>query len=347
MDWTRADLPILFIVAGLSLTWKECEKILYAVALGGCVQMLWARMFDTEGGDRLGLQVGSLVNSNDYAAHMILSLGFVLWLALNAKKAKIIRVGAFIAVIFGLLLIVRTASRGALISLLVISLIFLYRASTTQRLMMIVVAPIVFAIVLVSVPKGALTRITSFSENEQGASAEALESSNARQYLLRKSIEYTFTHPIFGVGLGQFASFEGANNQVIGGHGMWHETHNTYTQVSSETGLPGLTLYLGAVFSIIGAFRMINSKARKRPDCRDIAVASFCALISTVGFCVCVTFLSFGYFFYLPFLGGLAVAMWRAADREFQDRVPPQPISLELMPGRKRIIRSAAEPAAV
>ena len=128
---------------------------------------------------------------------------------------------------------------------------------------------------------------------------------------------------------------------------MWHETHNTYTQVGSETGFPGLILYLGAIFSIIGAFRRINTKARKRPDCHDIAVASFCAMVATIGFCVCVTFLSFAYFFYFPFLGGLAVAMWRASDREFQTRTAPPVTVMQVLPARNRILHTAAEVAAV
>ena len=34
-----------------------------------------------------------------------------------------------------------------------------------------------------------------------------------------------------------------------GNRALWQQTHNTYTQVSSETGIPGLMIYLGLMFS--------------------------------------------------------------------------------------------------
>jgi putative inorganic carbon (hco3(-)) transporter len=59
-------------------------------------------------------------------------------------------------------------------------------------------------------------------------------SAEARKELLIKSLAVTATHPLFGVGPGNFQSYTRS----------WLVTHNTYTQLSSECGIPALILFL-------------------------------------------------------------------------------------------------------
>jgi hypothetical protein len=100
-------------------------------------------------------------------------------------------------------------------------------------------------------------------------------------------------------------------------------------QVASECGIPALILFL---CGIVSTFRLLNStfrQARRRSDCEDIAAASFFAMLAMVAFCTAIFFLSFAYFFYLPALAGLAIALDRTALAEFSSRVqdlgPQQP----------------------
>src|SRR6185437_3589419 len=63
-------------------------------------------------------------------------------------------------------------------------------------------------------------------------------SMDARRDLLMESIRVTLQHPIFGVGPGNFQAYTKS----------WHVTHNTYTELSSETGIPGLALFLTILY---------------------------------------------------------------------------------------------------
>ena len=75
---------------------------------------------------------------------------------------------------------------------------------------------------------------------------------DARRELLNQSIELTLKHPLFGVGPGNFQAITET----------WHVTHNTYTEFSSEAGIPALAIFL----TIIGlAFRNLR-RVRKAPD---------------------------------------------------------------------------------
>ncbi len=67
--------------------------------------------------------------------------------------------------------------------------------------------------------------------------------------LLRQSIQMTFEHPIFGVGPGVFAAASWDERKRAGiGAGNAQVTHNTYTQISSETGIPGFFFFIATVF---------------------------------------------------------------------------------------------------
>ena len=108
-------------------------------------------------------------------------------------------------------------------------------------------------------------------------------------------------------------------------HGSWHDTHNSFTQAASECGIPAGILY---VAGIVSTFWLLNStyrRARARTDCQDIRTATFCIMLALVGYCTATLFLNFAYFFYLPAIGGLTVAVTEAAKTEFLTRKAPAP----------------------
>jgi O-antigen ligase len=264
--------------------------------------------------ERLGLQFGTVANPNDYAGHLLLVLPFVLWIALSSKTLAI-RLGALLIVAVGTVKILQSGSRGAAIGLAAAILVFLWRGTTRQRIALLAIVPLGAAGLVAVLPGSLVQRLQSFSSGSD-SSAEALASSQSRAYLLRKSVEYTLTHPVFGVGPGQFASYEGQHNIVVGTHGSWHETHNMFTQVSSECGIPAFFFFTAG---LVSTWRMLSGtyrKARERADCADIQTAVLCVMIGMAGFCVAATFLNFAYSFYQPALGGLAIAISSAAERE-------------------------------
>ena len=181
--------------------------------------------------------------------------------------------------------------------------------------------PIIAAVALTVMSRTVLSRLSSYSAGD--SNIEALESSDSRSYLLKKSIEYTLRFPIFGVGPGQFSNYEGGHNQVIGAHGMYHGAHNSFTQASAECGIPALLLFTAGIISTFHILNATLKEASRRPECEDIRTATFCFMLGMVGFCIAIFFLNFAYFYYLPTMGGLAVAVRFATAQEFQSRQQP------------------------
>jgi hypothetical protein len=121
---------------------------------------------------------------------------------------------------------------------------------------------------------------------------------------------------MFGVGPGQFKNFEGRRSKEEGQRGNWHSTHNVFTQISSEMGIPALIFFVGALISTFLPLSRVLREARERQR-DDIASAVFYILVSLVGYMTAATFLNLGYAYYTPAFTGLAIAFYSAAQREF------------------------------
>jgi O-antigen ligase len=198
------------------------------------------------------------------------------------------------------------------VALAVSFLFILFKASAKQRLAGLVVA-VTLAISAPLFLKGnTAERLgTLFG----GQHEEAAESGAARSYLLKLSVIYTFQHPIFGVGLGQFSNYEGAVSQSEGKRGNWHETHNAFTEVSSECGIAAFIFFTLGIGSAMMSVNRTYRRARKE-GYPEIANACFCYLLSMVGYMVSIFFLANAFRFYLPLMIGLAIALSAAAERE-------------------------------
>jgi O-antigen ligase len=114
-------------------------------------------------------------------------------------------------------------------------------------------------------------------------------------------------HPIFGVGMGVFmpASVEIAKER--GHRADWEVSHNSYTQVSSELGLPGILLLL-AIFGT--AFRQVwrVDRAARQLGRQDIRQTAFVLLLALTVLSVHFCFDSMAYVFYMPLVMGLVAA---------------------------------------
>jgi len=332
--YLRADFPLLFILGGMTLTWKECRKVLVALAISAISALAMEKVFSGMDDGRLSLSGGTIANSNDYAAHVLLLLPFLLWVVL-VPASRIYKIIALPVLVGGLFIDLKAGSRGALIGIGVGFLIIVLKGPGKLRWILGFCAPVIVIAMFSFLPASVLLRFTTIlgDENTQAVTAadrdktaSAEESSSARKYLLITSLKYTLEHPFFGVGAGNFSSFEGGSSLAEGKHGQWQETHNSYTQISSETGLPAVFCYIGAIACAL--FSLNRTMLRARRDKVPIILASaFCTMLSMAMIGTCMAFLSLGYRFYLPALTGLAIALERVAAMD-----PPSGVSVAPAP---------------
>ncbi len=291
--------------------------VLWAMAASGICTLAMEKFFSNmDAGGRMSLSGGTIANSNDYAAHLLLLIPFMLWVVL-APVGRIYKI-VFLPLIFGSLFIdLKTGSRGALIGMGAGFLLILLKGPGKIRSILGVCGPVALLATFSFLPSAVMLRFSGLVGSGPEITAEtadlaesAAESSGARRYLLMKSLEYTMTHPVFGVGAGTFSAFEGGMSKIEGKHGTWQETHNAYTQISSELGIPAAFCFIAAILS--GLFMLNRTMEKARRDNVPILVTTtFCCMLSIVMMATAMAFLSLGYRFYMPALTGIAIALER------------------------------------
>jgi O-antigen ligase len=136
-------------------------------------------------------------------------------------------------------------------------------------------------------------------------------STSARIELLKDSLRLTLRNPILGVGPGMFMVAQNTMS-VEEGHpmGSWHGTHNTYTQFSSEGGLPAMALFVFILYRCVKGIRRADILNRQTPSDRQGEVRTICLLLQGLWAVYIVSFFFFHLVTsnFLPALIGLTMA---------------------------------------
>ena len=308
----QTEFFLLFAVAGLVVTWKEIRLVFHTLAFSGLVVLGITRILLRSDSGRFSLDFGgTIANANDLATHVLLLIPFMLYVVMDKKAMYLMRFIYFAAIPYCLYIVLGTGSRGCLLALAVGCLFWFLRAPMKQKALAVVLMPLLLVPTFVLLPQSTFDRLSTLT-GERNEEADA--SADSRTYLLKKGLQFTLERPLFGVGPGQFINYEGGTSRAAGQHGNWHQTHNTWVQISSECGVPALIFFIAAVG---GAFFMVNRCYRQAKQLKndEIANACFCYMLAGVFYYVSITFLSNGYTFRQPTLVGLAIAMSFAMQR--------------------------------
>ena len=307
----REWLPSLIIFAGCGtvVTLLQCQKVTAVLAAGTVVIAGASYLLGTLKADRLAFASGTLGNSNDLSTLIVLGIPFLL-VPLFSKGSS--RLGKLIAVTFclmALVVVIKSASRGSLLALIVILLVLFFTMPFAGKMKLGLLTVVMLAAFFAFTPREILSRyVTIFGDAEQGdnIATSAEYSSMARRQLLEQSLKLTMEHPLFGVGPGIFAVGEAKLAEAEGQKAMWHVSHNSYTQVSSEMGIPGLLFYLAALWTTFRNLFWFRAHSRIDPSGK-VSAMGLALLLSLVGLCLSLTFASMAYLSYLPVLMGLSL----------------------------------------
>jgi putative inorganic carbon (hco3(-)) transporter len=236
LDFSKA-LPLVIVIYGAVRSMKRLRWILFVQAASIAAIAITSVVYAHRPGGRLqGVLSGMYANSNDLALVIDLSLPLCLALALGTRNywMKLAWTVAILAMIYAVFL---TASRGGAIALLVVALMCLWQLGIKNRhFYLLLLAPIAVILIWLYTGNPLRNRLEQMGTNPETTSqnTEASESAQQRKELLFQSLRITVQHPLFGVGPGNFT--------VVSG--VWHVTHNSYTQMSAEGGIPAFLLYV-------------------------------------------------------------------------------------------------------
>jgi O-antigen ligase len=186
---------------------------------------------------------------------------------------------------------------------------------------------------------------------------EAVSSAAARRQLLINAIKVSISHPVLGVGIGQFATYMSGVERLEGRHSGWQGTHNTYMQISSEAGTPALIIFLIMMWLSFKGLRGLYKRADliDAPESREIANMAFALNASLVAYAVCVFFDYVAYAATLPVLAGFTIALVQvgktfldALEQRKHESPQVQVVNwTPVNPARRWVRPSAVRPSAV
>jgi putative inorganic carbon (HCO3(-)) transporter len=221
---------------------------------------------------------------NDLALAIIISLPLCLAL-LFLSRGAVSRVAWALAILVMLYTIFSTGSRGGFVALIVTAAVFLWEFAIQGRRRYLLALAVLASVILLQFSGSVLVGRLKGTLNANDDTAAAYASGQARKQLFWRSVEVTEQHPLFGVGPGNF-------DQVSG---QWHTTHNSFTLMSSEAGLPAFILYVLILFCGFKNLRATKRLARRHTESRLLAGA---LLASMAGYVVGSFFLSVAYAFF-------------------------------------------------
>jgi O-antigen ligase len=308
--WLKS-VAAYFIIVGLTKDFSDSRKLFnvfgWAAAASAVIMALTNRVV----GDRMA-SVGSLGNSNEAAFHLMFGLPFIILLMSRVKL--IWKIPLFFVALLSLALSVKTASRAGLLMAGAMTLVALLKVSFGNKFKILAVAFVALLVGALSIDKTALERYrTMFNSSDSSMeAASARESAESRKYLLKEGIELTFTHPVFGVGMGVFIPAAADLAKSRGDHPLWLASHNSYVQVSSEMGFVGFFLMISAFGACLAGILKLDRTAR-RLQLTEIRSMSLCLLLSFTALMIHYFFDAAAYDVYLPMAAGLCTSIFMTA----------------------------------
>ncbi|MBI3680137.1 MAG: O-antigen ligase family protein [Acidobacteria bacterium] len=346
-QWAKSLLAFV-LVSGLLPSGRHTVKAIRVQAYGLLVAAVLAIWIGVEVQGRLMLPKGFYGSPNEVATAMVLACIYW-WLLLNnpahSRLGKAVALFGFVPVLYVMLL---TGSRAGMVSLVCLLPFVFLRYSARGRLALVSATLLGMLLATFVTPETLRKRFSSIlakveitSDEEYDQMVSATGSSRQRLELLRASILLTLRHPILGVGVGNFSVAEDDMARGSGRHmGFWRGTHNTYTQISSEAGIPALIAFLACLWFARQKLLRVEKAHRSRPDLqsKEIVATAFTLRLALYGYAVFFMFEHIGYAstvaIFLGMVDGFTRAAWAPGARPIQQMAGQGP-SPARFPGKR------------
>jgi hypothetical protein len=298
--WLKS-YAIFVIVAALLTTVAKLARAIWFSVIGISLTALSALFLGTIDEGRISTEGGRFGDPNDLA--QVLIIGTCLACALLCRKKMGWMGRSMILLMISVMCLAgaKTGSRGGLIGGLVVAAVLFFQSSAAGKLRIMLACLVLAVFSIALLPTRILSRylaILGSDSAERELSSGESGSVEARKYLLTQSLYVTAQHPLTGAGMGMFMEAEDTLAKGAGiQHGSWHETHNMYTQVSSEAGLPALFFFIGA---LVYGFKNLNfvcraAKRSRDPVIQDAGTLAFWMRLALLGLVTTGFFLSVAY----------------------------------------------------
>jgi len=306
---------LLFLICALAVTLDGLSWLMYANLAGAFALLLECAMYGVMSQGRFTIPTSIAFNGpNDLALELAVCVGFFTFLIV--KKGVVGRILGLGGLALAFYFMLRTGSRGSLVACTAMLAVLLLFSHFRMPLLFVSIPLLVIFLALSSDLRHRLMLI-EWDPSEQAADAAdqgSVGSQFERQELFKTAVRYTVMHPIFGIGPGQFEDAVWEDAKKEGKHVSSLGPHNSYVQISSECGLPGLFFFAAALVLSIRSNYRLYKQTRGDPRLEKIRDLAFCLFASIVVFGVNMIFHHVAYSSSTATLTGLSAALYLAAQ---------------------------------
>lgn len=294
---------ILFVVLFYKLmnNSTKIRKLLFVYCIGIAAYGL---SIMTQGSLMEGrISFGAMFDPNDIAFYMISFITFNLFF-ISRDNSGLVRLISMVSLLLGLLIIIKTGSRGGFIALMAVLAFFLFNKSAVLNLSFLhkglLVLLAIISLQFIDLDLGRFRTIMDYKVDYNATSEEG------RIAIWKRGIKMMVTHPLTGVGFNSFPEGLGRDREARGlGSARWQTAHNSLVQIGAETGIIGFILFL--VLSL-NAYRIFAETARGGGDAW-LAKLGVLAQAGFIGHFVASMFLSQAYSVYWAFYIALSAVL--------------------------------------
>jgi O-antigen ligase len=327
LDFAKVVLIVLVMVMAVNTAPRLRRLLCIQAASVAAISAVAVWKGRVLGGRLEGVLNGNYSNPNDLAVSIVISLPLCLALLFLSKSAvwKAAWALAMVIMVYATLL---TGSRAGFITLAITASVCLWEfAIRGRRLYLVSLTCVLVGALLVSSGSTLGDRLRDTFSSDDPSSSTAYTSSQQRQQVLWRSLEITAKHPLFGVGPGNFPIVSGS----------WHVTHNSYTQMSSEGGIPALIFYAAILWC---GFKNLERTRKFSSGNTQVKLLAGALRASLAGFVVGSLFASYAYQFFPYFLVAYTTVLLRIAKGHAAQPKKIQP-AIQTEP---ELLREAFEP---
>jgi O-antigen ligase len=343
--WFKAYMLAILLIALLGSV-KECHRAMNSLAYGTLLVALLALYFHATTRGRLILPETALNNPNDLAQVLLMGLPFLIIMTFSGNNL-VRRIFASGAVMIVMYVILKTASRGALITIAVCGVLVFFKASMLTKFKLVALGMIGMLVFVATMPPEVRSRYMTLFSGSRGKFTDSNDDESAigstleRKAIMIQAVKITLRRPLFGVGPGNFTDYSAVDSHASGVRAHWRVTHNTYLEWSSECGFPGVILFLAGVIFCLRRMSRVTKRFEGNPATKHLVQIAGALQFSLLTYCASAFFSSTAYEILFPTLAGLTMAFLYAIENEQLVEAPP-PAPVGWMPPQRKFIRSAS-----
>jgi hypothetical protein len=312
-DWSK--LIILFLLlANVLQSAKQVNQAVWVCLLGATgvsiiAVALYVFLGESVSEGRLVSDASGLYSGpNFFSMTLILLLPYALFFFFLHRKVVVRVLCAGIIVIFSVANMMTESRSGLLGETLVVLLVFWkLRDWGVSLFKTLGIACLAAVLCLPLAPKGLWERFSTLFMNYDinkldplSKEHSAIGSTEQREELVVRALIITWENPIVGIGMNNFPSK--SHERFNSGAEDWLGCHDTFLQISSELGIPGLIIYLLLLYTtwktISLTRRRLKGKESEQPDSQQLRLLTDATMVS---FCGYVLFSSVAHLGYQPY----------------------------------------------